>query len=285
MSASNEEAAWFSIGGDAALAILHSGQAHAALGMLVVVGGPQYRVGSHRQYVLLARAVAEAGFPVLRFDCRGMGDSAGVARPFTALDDDIRAAIDELTERTGVRRVVIWGLCDAASAALMYAHSDERVAALIVLNPWVHSLQIEAQVRLKGYYLARLRSREFWAKLIGLRLNLADSLQSLVGYARRAVAKRDEAGDATIDYVDRMLLGLRTLHCPLFVILSGDDLTAQEFIELLRKSPSWRAQAEAKTRGELRLEEANHTFARSAWRELVEGQTVRWLREIESDLA
>ncbi|KAB8057318.1 hydrolase 1, exosortase A system-associated, partial [Janthinobacterium violaceinigrum] len=44
-------------------------------GVLIVTGGPQYRVGSHRQFVLLARALAAQGVPVLRFDLRGMGDS------------------------------------------------------------------------------------------------------------------------------------------------------------------------------------------------------------------
>ena len=39
--------------------------------MVIVVGGPQYRAGSHRQFTLLARHIAAAGYPVLRFDARG----------------------------------------------------------------------------------------------------------------------------------------------------------------------------------------------------------------------
>ena len=46
-----------------------------SIGIIVVVGGPQYRVGSHRQFLLLSRALASAGYPVMRFDYRGMGDS------------------------------------------------------------------------------------------------------------------------------------------------------------------------------------------------------------------
>ena len=44
----------------------------ASRGVLIVVGGPQYRVGSHRQFTLLARHLASLRIPVLRFDCRGM---------------------------------------------------------------------------------------------------------------------------------------------------------------------------------------------------------------------
>ena len=52
----------------------------ASTGVLVVVGGPQYRVGSHRQFVLLARALARRGIAAMRFDCAAMGDSAGIGR-------------------------------------------------------------------------------------------------------------------------------------------------------------------------------------------------------------
>ena len=46
-------------------------------GVVIVVGGAQSRVGSHRMFVTLARGLAELGCTVLRFDRRGMGDSGG----------------------------------------------------------------------------------------------------------------------------------------------------------------------------------------------------------------
>ena len=52
-------------------------QATASVGVVIVVGGAQYRVGSHRQFVGLARHLAAHGHPVLRFDFPGMGDSPG----------------------------------------------------------------------------------------------------------------------------------------------------------------------------------------------------------------
>src|SRR5450830_2034009 len=97
----------------------------AARGVLIVVGGPQYRAGSHRQFALLARSLAARGIPALRFDYRGMGDSSGAARDFNDVDADLRAAVDEFCARVpSLREVVIWGLCDAASAALFYAGQD-----------------------------------------------------------------------------------------------------------------------------------------------------------------
>ena len=108
--------------------MLHEGAPSATTGVLVIVGGPQYRVGSHRQFVLLGRALAERGYPVLRFDYRGLGDSDGEPHTFETIDADIRAAIDAFTRlRPGLERVVVWGLCDAASAALFYGATDHRV--------------------------------------------------------------------------------------------------------------------------------------------------------------
>lgn len=68
----------------------------ASTAVVIVVGGPQYRVGSHRQFVLLARALAAGGYAVLRFDYQGMGDSQGPAGDFLTASPGICAAMDNL---------------------------------------------------------------------------------------------------------------------------------------------------------------------------------------------
>ncbi len=118
--------------------IFTPGQQQTAL--LVVVGGPQYRVGSHRQFVKLCRAVGAAGFASLRFDVAGMGDSTGDLCPFYQQQVDIQAAIDQLfLLQPQLTSVVLWGLCDGASAILLSQRQqpDPRVSAMVLLNPWV----------------------------------------------------------------------------------------------------------------------------------------------------
>src|SRR5262249_52771049 len=111
-----ETAFAFTCRGDSLVAIYHQATGAPRRGVVIVVGGPQYRVGSHRQFVLLARALAESGIPVLRFDYRGMGDSEGEFTGFEAIDLDIAAAIDAFVARCpSLREIVLWGLCDAAS--------------------------------------------------------------------------------------------------------------------------------------------------------------------------
>src|SRR3546814_10563479 len=101
--------------------ILHLPAAAARRGVLIVVGGPQYLAGSHRQLLLIARLLAEQGYPVLRFDHRGIGDSDGPYLGFEALDADIAAAIDAFVAHCPqVEEVVLWG--DRKSTRLNSSH-------------------------------------------------------------------------------------------------------------------------------------------------------------------
>ena len=92
-----EHALSFTCAGEKLLGIVAAPELPKSTGVLVLVGGPQYRVGSHRQFRLLARALAKAGYPLMRFDYRGMGDSIGDLRNFEAVNDDITAAIDAVS--------------------------------------------------------------------------------------------------------------------------------------------------------------------------------------------
>jgi len=68
-----EEALTFPLAGAQLLAILARPDVPRDCGVMIVVGGPQYRVGSHRQFLLLSRRLAAQGYAVWRFDYRGMG--------------------------------------------------------------------------------------------------------------------------------------------------------------------------------------------------------------------
>ena len=240
----------------------------AACGVVIVVGGPQYRVGSHRQFVLLARALAAAGIPTLRFDYRGMGDSDGRPRSFEEIDDDIAAAITEICNRARVSHVVLWGLCDGATASLMYAHRDKRVAGIVAVNPWARTVKGQAKVQLRHYYADRFLQREFWRKLARGQLDLLSSAKSIRnaflaafrGTARPKTDLRDES-DAGRSYLERMDDGWSTLGRPVLFVLSGRDYTAKEFLAWVAEEP---ARSRRLTDGSARvveLPDADHTFS------------------------
>jgi uncharacterized protein len=250
-------------------------------GVIVLVGGPQYRVGSHRQFLQLARDLAAEGVPVLRFDYRGMGDSAGDVRTFEALDEDLRCAIDMFCKQVPeLKEVVIWGLCDAASAALMYAHRDPRVAGLVVANPWVRTEAGLAATYVKHYYAQRLADGKFWRKLLTGRVDVVQALGELCNqlWGAKGSKSNAEQGDATLHFVQRMALGVARFRGPLLCILSGKDFTAQEFRSVLKQSPVWNAAWSQADVTLYEIHDANHTFASRAWRDLVVRSTVEWLR-------
>lgn len=276
-----EQACVLEIAGEQVVGLYHPGERGRATAVLIVVGGPQYRIGSHRQFVLLARALAAAGFPVLRFDYRGIGDSDAVPRDFEDVDTDVRAAVDRLLEDSGAREVAIWGLCDAASAALMYAAGDARIAALVLANPWVHSPATEAQVRLKTYYAARLSNPDFWRRLVRGQVAFRDSMSSLGGYVSRSLRRGRDPGRG--DFIVRMREGLESFRGDVYLLMSGDDLVAAEFRELCKADSAWRRAVASRIRATRELDEANHTFSRAEWRAEVEAQTIAWLEGREND--
>jgi exosortase A-associated hydrolase 1 len=259
----------------------------ASRGVLIVVGGPQYRVGSHRQFTLLARHLASLGIPVLRFDCRGMGDSEGAPRTFEDLEDDLHCAIERFFEEVpALGDLVIWGLCDAASAALFHAHRDRRITGLVLLNPWVRTDQGAAKAYLKHYYLTRLLDPELWSKMRNGRFNYANAARSLVKTFEKALLGRkiaaggDTIGDGACDFTslpERMLNALSRYKGKILLITSGNDLTAQEFLELVKGSREWQQLLAPPRVTHRNLPEANHTFSRHEWRDQVAHWTKEWL--------
>jgi exosortase A-associated hydrolase 1 len=182
-----EKALVFSCGGEWLVGVATLPIQPGPRGVLVVVGGPQYRAGSHRQFTLLARALAEQGIPVMRFDYRGMGDSGGAPRSFEDIETDLRCALDQFMDCVpGMREVVLWGLCDGASAAAMYAAGDPRVAGLVLLNPWVRTEEGLAKATLKHYYRQRLFEPALWKKFLRGRFDLRAAVGSLREQLARA---------------------------------------------------------------------------------------------------
>jgi pimeloyl-ACP methyl ester carboxylesterase len=239
-----QRALQFTCQGSALVGIIDVPERPIARGVLVLSGGPQYRVGSHRHYALMARQLAQRGIAVMRFDQRGMGDSEGAARAIDQLDDDIGAAIREFfMQLPELRDIVIWGLGDGATAASLYAHSDARVHGLVLLNPWCgHSGAMAGP--LIPQLLARFGEIGFWKK-IG-----ADS-------------------DARAPLPQRIVASLSAFKGHTLLLIGGADAAAREFASLMEKSRS--------DYRRVTVAGANHSFASRAWRDEVADVSASWI--------
>jgi exosortase A-associated hydrolase 1 len=278
----SEQPVIFQCEGDQLLGILHRPEARAKrnLGIVVVVGGPQYRVGSHRQFTLMARAFCDAGYAVLRFDYRGMGDSQGRTRNFEHVDDDIRVAIDMLLKTCPeLDGVLLWGLCDAASACLMYANrKDPRVAGLIIANPWVRTVAGEAKAYLKYYYVERLLQKSFWMKLLQGQLNPMRAVRGFLGLFRKSLGEGARQSD--MGFVERMYEGLGVSRFPVLLLISEVDLTAKEFLDHCERMPAWRALLNKRGVQQESLPGMDHTFSTQGGVSTVNERCLAWMRQI-----
>lgn len=295
MSDSLEQAVVFESGAESLYGLLHlPEQTNADVGVVILVGGPQYRVGSHRQFVELARGLASAGIPVFRFDFTGMGDSTGYFPGFENVNGDIRQAIDTLVDsRPEIKRIILWGLCDGASAACFYASQDQRVIGLCLANPWVRTEQGEAKAFLKHYYLSRLMNKQFWMKLLTGKLKVFQAVLDLISNVKRSrvvspeVVTAEDKIDADISsssqsaaLPDRVFQSLALFPGKIMFLISGNDLTAAEFMDSVANDRKRQKLMSSHKVTLTRFPEANHTFSRREWMHDVIKQTAHWIKSL-----
>lgn len=250
-----------------------------SIGTVLVVGGAQSRAGSHRQNVTLARHLARAGFPVLRFDLPGLGDSPGEPQSFEGSAAHIRKAIDTLlTQAPGIDKVCLWGLCDGASASLLYmaASPDLRVGGMALLNPWVRSEASLARTQIKHYYRQRLLNPDFWRKLIrgGVRIS------ALLDLGRNLVRARTSSSNSA-SYQDRMARAWHSFPGHILLMLSEHDLTAQEFTEYAQTHTNWTGWDQHHRLSQLRLDHADHTCSSPDATRAMEGGVCDWMKSLQ----
>ncbi|MDC8786155.1 hydrolase 1, exosortase A system-associated [Roseateles koreensis] len=266
--------------------------------VLIIVGGPQYRAGSHRQFTLLARSLAENGITSLRMDYRGMGDSDGSPHTFEEVSDDVKSAIDALCQNTQgpIERLVLWGLCDGASAALLYCQTkaDPRVQGLVLLNPWVRSGHSLAKTHIKHYYLQRLKQPAFWKKFLSGGVAVS-ALTDLFTTARTAFGGKSSQTNAnakhnawhaetlaqsTAPFQDRMALAWRHFSGQILLLTSGKDLTAQEFLDHAKVTPAWKNLLDRTSVRKIDIADADHTFSNARHRAEVETYTAEFVQSV-----
>jgi pimeloyl-ACP methyl ester carboxylesterase len=119
-----------------------AGAAVKRLPAVVLVGGsgPIDRDGTVANipvYGQLANALADAGFLVLRYDKRGIGQSGGRIETagFAEYAEDLRAAVKFVGDRKDVdpKRIAVVGHSEGGAVALVAAAREKRIAALVLL--------------------------------------------------------------------------------------------------------------------------------------------------------
>ena len=268
---------------DQLLAIIHhpnpNHRSHQAV--IMIPGGYQTRVGAHRMAVLLARRYAQAGVAVVRFDPRGMGDSSGPFQHFSQQEEDIDLAITALREATpDSRHIYLWGLCDAATSALLYASSHPNLTGLLLVNPWIYDTKIAAQTTLRSYYPQRLRSRQMWKKLFTGQLNWLDSIKELAKIIGRQLTKQDlQSHHSQDENLALQSLNAISHYCgEIHLLLCEQDATAKQFKLAMTELCPWEKMVSENAIVLLEHPKADHTFSREKWQRDLQEWSLNALR-------
>lgn len=158
--------------------------------VICITAGLLHRPGPYRLYVGLSRMLATTGFPSLRFDLSGIGESRsrdGNASAEIAAVADVREAMDMVQEALGCDCFVLVGLCSGAEVAHRTAVADPRVCGIVAMDgyiPRTHAFYL-------WHYLPRLFSARKWAGFV------AAKLRRLLG---RQPASELSADDAALSF-------------------------------------------------------------------------------------
>ena len=153
--------------------------------ILLLSVGANPHIGPNRMYVPLARTLAQAGFPVVRFDVPGVGDSAsgadtaGEAIYAPSAAESVRRFIAQYPSGSAESFVLV-GLCSGAYSAFKTAVDDPRVVGQILINPqtfeWKHGDSLQVRMRQSyrptRFYVASLRDPQTLKRILYREVNL-----------------------------------------------------------------------------------------------------------------
>lgn len=230
-------------------------------GLLLVSGGNELRSGAWAGQAQLAGRLAAEGFPVFRFDRRGVGDSSGPDAGFRSSAPDIAAASAAFRAHAPhVTRVIGLGNCDAASALMLAGGAG--LDGLVLSNPWT----IESDdappppEAVRDHYRRRMVDPTALKRLLSGKVPLRPMLASLRDALRRPtpptglaqameagiagytgtvtflVAERDRTGQGFLSAWDKA--DKRVARCPgathSYVEPAARDWLAERVLEALR---------------------------------------------------
>ncbi len=249
----------FACEGATLAATLEAGE--AATGLLIVTGGNEVRSGAWNGQALMAARIAAAGFPVFRFDRRGIGDSDGPPGDFRTSAPDIAAALAAFRAACPhVVRIVAMGNCDAASALMLSCGAG--CDGLVLANPWTIEDDAAAPPpeALRGHYARRLGDPAAIRRLLTGGVGFGTLFRSLIGALRPAPPPTGLAQD--------MAAGLARFAGPATLLVAARDRTGQAFLAAWKKDdPRIRMCADA-----------THSFVEAEAREWLEAQVLEFLQ-------
>ncbi len=239
-------------------------------GLLIVSGGNEIRSGAHAGMTKLAQQIAKKGFPVFRFDRRGIGESSGSNQGFLSSKLDIEAAVKQFKELCPhLKKIAAFGNCDAATALALFGPTA-GLDAYILANPWVIENDPNEKSEAPAPNAAAIRSR--YLQRISNPRSILDLLTGKIDISKlfkglKQASKKPENSGLAIELRDALV----KLSKPVDILLAKRDTTALAFMASW-KSGDYLALHEHEKISLLELDSASHSFANEPSKKWLEEQ-------------
>lgn len=286
----------------------------ADVAVLLLSPGVKMRVGPERLYCTMAQHFVDLGFPVLRFDFFGLGDSEGEVTEELLKDvynhievgrfiDDTIDAMDWMAREHGIGRFILSGLCGGAITGLLAAQRDPRVAGLLALaitpvlasrsaQPGLYMTAGQAAA-LQRTYLQKLMSPGAWLRLLTLQTDYRFMWRAMTQGFRAsppptptAIATGDVASPANpseeTDNANPLFppafFAMIESGRPILMVFGGSDRLLWEYEEKFVARHRTRLEGTVGVHEVHTIAQANHVLSFEPWQQEMLAVATNWLR-------
>ena len=288
----------------------------SGVAVILLSPGVKMRVAPHRLYLNMADRFVSLGYPVLRFDFFGLGDSEGEAEEEYLADlygavqvgrymDDTIAAMDWMQRTYGTREFIVSGLCGGAITGLLTAVRDQRIIALLglaipVILDGTHidftKYMTDAQLRgTRDGYVRKLWDVSAWRSWVRFLTFQSDYRLIVRSLMKPVLAKfrgtnstaqlpaRSEEQDNTNPYFAPAFFNMVSSSRHIYLVFAGSDRLLWEYETKFAERNRPKLEA-SRSWYEIHVtKDANHIFSFREWEEDMLDQCSRWLRALEAE--
>jgi len=263
-------------------AMLHWPEQPKSTFIVMLHGWSGYRSGPHQMQTRAARHFARWGYPVLRFDFAGRGDSDGDAGLTTlaTMKDDLDCVREWIKSTFPGKDIILAGLCSGCEIAFAGAAAPEISGLMLWSAPVFAADASQQRTRRKrwhhlGEYARKLLRPATYRKLLRGEVDArgVSKVLSHQGGESKNI-ENDLPGQLPRGWRQAVMDANRHLYVPALLIYGSADPTAAEAsswyeTHLSRKCPlekSW-------------IEGANHSYYGLAWEAEVIARSGEWLEK------
>ncbi len=279
---------------------------NSEVAIILLSAGLKNRIGYGRIYVALADYLATRGYPVMRYDYHGCGDSGGRLSPTGAyheqhadingfiqrglFTEDTLQAIDMAKAKTGCTRFVLCGLCGGSNSSLYTALKSPEVMSTILINfPTALDSSLVRQQnqgkmdawQLKFLYEAYLRkafSPRSWLRLLAFKSDYKAIIQVLRTFTSRlrpkgksnSASEKNQVAEAfnfNDDLLDKLSAYFESSRSAYLLFAENDPITV-DFETYFEPDHGRGILEKYKGRWEKTVfKDSNHSYTNWEWRE------------------